>query len=370
MDLNSKPTYYKDYLQLEKLLDTQEPYSRKNGKECHDEMLFIITHQVYELWFKQILHELNFATKLLNQKFVTERSLVKSVAALARVEKIQGLLIQQLDVIETMTPMDFLEFRNLLVPASGFQSTQFREIEIILGLKLSTRKQNNDEFILGRLNEEDKKKLLQKEKQSILPDALEKWLERLPFTEKENFIFWEEYKDAVSSMLDEDYNTIKLNSFIDKETRVKQLANIQGTQKTFEALFDKEIYNSKKENGKISLSRKACLNALFIFLYRHEAVLILPFQLLTSLSNIDENFSRWRYRHALMAKRMLGTKMGTGGSSGHKYLKKTVEENRAFTDLVNLSSYLIPASKLPQLPNSIKKEMSYNYSTHINENTT
>ena len=81
--------------------------------------------------------------------------------------------------------------------------------------------------------------------------------------------------------------------------------------------------------------------------------------------DIDENFIAWRHRHALMAQRMLGTKIGTGGSSGHEYLRKAAEENKVFTDLFNLSSFLIPRSKLPELPNQIKKELSFNFSEKL-----
>ena len=139
----------------------------------------------------------------------------------------------------------------------------------------------------------------------------------------------------------------------------EQLKSFEENENRFKALFDEDLYKKARESSYAGLSRKAYLNALFILLYRQEGVLILPFQLLTCLSNIDENFSRWRYRHALMAKRMLGDKMGTGGSSGHKYLSKTVENNRIFQDLVTLPSYLIPSSRLPKLPLFLTENMNF-----------
>ena len=105
-------THYKGYLGLEKLLSSQTPYSIKEGKSCHDEMLFIIAHQVYELWFKQILHELYLVKQNFQGHYISEQNLFKTVSALGRIEKIQSVLIDQLDILETMTPMDFLEFRN------------------------------------------------------------------------------------------------------------------------------------------------------------------------------------------------------------------------------------------------------------------
>src|SRR5215510_7542034 len=96
--------HYAGYLKLAALLAAQEPESARHGRPAHDEMLFIIVHQTYELWFKQIVH------------------------GLERINEILKLLIQQLEVLETMTPLDFLDFRDFLFPASGFQSAQFRLI--------------------------------------------------------------------------------------------------------------------------------------------------------------------------------------------------------------------------------------------------
>ena len=126
--------YYGDYLQVPSLLSLQKPRSGEVGQEVHDETLFIIVHQVYELWFKQILHELKSVRALFDGSSIEEGEVAKAVHRLERVNRIQKILNDQLAVMRTMTPMDFLEFRHLLLPASGFQSVQFRRIEIILGV--------------------------------------------------------------------------------------------------------------------------------------------------------------------------------------------------------------------------------------------
>ena len=113
------------------------------------------------------------------------------------------------------------------------------------------------------------------------------------------------------------------------------------------------------EAGQRKLSQKAMLNALFIMLYRDEPMLSMPFQMMTILMDIDENFTTWRYRHMLLAQRMLGSKIGTGGSSGHTYLKKAADNNRVFVDLFNLSTYLIPRSRLPKIPAEVKKQLNF-----------
>ena len=106
---------------------------------AHDEMLFIVIHQVYELWFKQIIHELTSVVKMFNADDVNERNIGTAVARLKRVIEIQEVLIKQIHVLETLTPLDFLDFRNYLFPASGFQSFQFRMAETLLGLREEDR---------------------------------------------------------------------------------------------------------------------------------------------------------------------------------------------------------------------------------------
>ena len=112
MNKSYPPVYYADYLQLNKLLSSQEPKSNKYGDPSHDEMLFIVVHQVYELWFKQIIHELDSVNKMFMDEVIDERSIGVAVARIQRIIEIQKVLIEQLRVLETMTPLDFLEFRD------------------------------------------------------------------------------------------------------------------------------------------------------------------------------------------------------------------------------------------------------------------
>ena len=131
--------YYADYLKLPDLLSAQAPESVRHGRPAHDEMLFIIVHQTYELWFKQILHELDRIQVDFGGDVLEDEYFGRIVHGLDRINEILKLLIQQLEVLETMTPLDFLDFRDFLFPASGFQSAQFRMIEIRLGLSRGAR---------------------------------------------------------------------------------------------------------------------------------------------------------------------------------------------------------------------------------------
>ncbi len=358
--MDRKPIYYSEYLKLEKFLTSQAPITKNLIKEeidSHDEMLFIIVHQAYELWFKQIIHELSSVMDYMNEKNIVESKIALIVHRLKRIIKIQGLFVPHIEILETMTPMDFLEFRDYLVPASGFQSVQFREVEIRLGLSTQKRFSVDRHAFLGRLNEKDRAKLEKVERLPNMLTLLNKWLERMPFIKEKNFNFWSQYQETVKKHFETEKNIIQKNRFLSDLDRKSQLINLKSTVDHFKLLFDETSYQELIKKKRAKLSQKAILSALFILLYRDRPILHMPYQLLTALMDIDENFTSWRYRHALLAKRMLGSKIGTGGTSGHEYLKKAADNNRVFEDLFNLSSFLIPRSGLPKLPDELEKRM-------------
>ena len=364
MHKNQGHVYYSDYLKLNQFLGSQEPLSKKfatdKTPEAHDEMLFIIVHQAYELWFKQILHDLDSVVSCFQKPNLDESYFGVILQRLERITHIQNMLLMYLPILETMTPMDFLEFRNLLIPASGFQSMQFREIEIKLGLKTSDRATVDREFFSGRLSEADRNQMIHLETAPSLLKLMETWLERMPFAVVEGFNFWNEYQKIIANMLNDDEQTIIQNAAkLDDANKKAQLDNLQVTRDSFDSLFNEEKHQAAVQSGQRKISRKAILNGLFIMLYRDESLLNPPFQLLKRLMDIDENFTTWRYRHMLLAQRMLGSKIGTGGSSGHTYLKRSTEGNRVFMDLFNLSTYLIPRSLLPELPAELKRKLNF-----------
>ena len=359
MQKNTTPCYYGDYLQLDKILTAQAPESAKYANEAHDETLFIIVHQVYELWFKQILHELEAVLQVFAGEAVKDEQLTGIVHKLKRVITIQQLLNQQIGVMETMTAQDFMSFRDYLVPASGFQSIQFKMLEIGLGLKSEFRIDFDKNSFYSRLNEKDRNFLQQLEHQPSLFERIEKWLERMPFLELENFSFWQMYQQATGQMLQNDHSIVSQIEHISDAERGLQLQEITRTREKFSALLDPEKYSQLQQQGSFRLSQKAMLSALFINLYQEEPLFNLPFQLLTCLTEIDEQLTIWRYKHAMMVQRMLGSKIGTGGSSGHDYLKRTTEKNRIFTDLFTMATFLLPKSALPALPTPIKRQLGF-----------
>ena len=242
-------------MELDKFLDSQHPVSGEyQEEEAHDELLFIIVHQAYELWFKQILHELNWIHSTFNAPTLDSNEYGRIVQRLDRVIQIQKLLNQQIGILETMTPLDFLDFRDYLVPASGFQSIQFKEIEILLGLKMKYRIGFDIKSFYNRLNDKDREHLMEMEAQPSLFDQLEAWLERMPFLEKENFSFVEAYKTAVDTMLSNDLEIIQKVDYLSEGDRDFQIKDLEKTRQQFDALFDKDTFDKLSEEGHFRMS--------------------------------------------------------------------------------------------------------------------
>ncbi|HKO61002.1 MAG TPA: tryptophan 2,3-dioxygenase family protein [Pyrinomonadaceae bacterium] len=259
---------YNSYLKVQDLIGLQTCLS---DPQHHDELLFITVHQTYELWFKQVLHELDAAATLMGQD-----RLAAAAYALRRVVEIEKVLIKQIHILETMTPINFLEFRDELNPASGFQSMQFREIEFASGLKDENilNEFRNDEFAYQRL--------------------------QARFTKP--------------SLADSFYEAL--------------------TGRGFEAPSDDVSLDETERKRRYGKRTQAALEVLTHFEARLE-----EFQLAEALLEHDEYFSLWRSHHIKMVERMVGTKRGTGGSEGVGYLKTTLAK-RFFPELWEARTYL------------------------------
>ncbi len=352
---------YGSYLRLDQLLSSQHMESVKQGKPAHDEMLFIIIHQTYELWFKQILFELDLIQEIFGGPMVDDAELGRAVNAAERIVRIEQLLVSQIDILETMTPMDFLEFRNLLIPGSGFQSEQFRTLEIRLGLKREARLAFNDQSYDANLPGDARARVTALEAKPTLRDQIDAWLSRTPFVDKGGFRFRDAYARALDTMLSHDMGQIRSHPHLSQTEKDVQLSSLQKSRTMFDGLLDDARYAELHRQGDWTLSRHALQAALFLFLYRDEPAANAGFRMLKALMDIDETLALWRMRHALMVSRMLGRKVGTGGSSGHEYLRATADKHRAYNDLFAIATFLIPRSALPPLPDEVRKSMRYVY---------
>ncbi len=255
---SSKPLTYANYLKLDELLALQQPLS--DGPE-HDETLFIIIHQVYELWFKEELHELDHLQRLFN-----EGDVAPALHTLKRILTILKIMVAQLDILETMTPLEFLSFRERLESASGFQSHQFRELEFALGLKDRGTVTHFPQGSPGR------QRLEARYRQPSLWDAFLHYLAR------------------------NGYPVPRAQLSRDVTQPIEPSPEVQ---------------------------------AVLIDIYRNNRTLS---ELCERLVDLDEGLQEWRYRHVKMVERTIGTKRGTGGTSGVKYLATTLSRP-VFPDL-------------------------------------
>jgi tryptophan 2,3-dioxygenase len=235
---------YGSYLSIPQLLDLQHGLSQE-----HDELLFIVAHHVYELWFKVVLDELEATRSRIDRD-----DIFFARHHLRRVHVVERLLVEQIEVLETMSPQDFLAFRSQLAPASGFQSVQFREIEFLSGLKEP------------------------------------KYLTRIEASTEE--------MERLQRRLDEPSVADAFHALVER----------RGSPTLLEIFRDRERYGDL-------------------------------FDLCEALLDHDESFAHWRARHVLMVERQIGSKPGTGGSSGAKYLRSTLDK-RFYPELWEVRSQL------------------------------
>ena len=349
--------YYSDYIELDKILNSQHPKSFSSMEDGNDEMLFIIIHQAYELWFKQILFELDLVRNIFIRDRINDNAddMSRAVLRLKRIVKILELINQQVSVLETMTALDFLEFRNFLLPASGFQSKQFRLIEAKLGLKMEQRYKAEyyKHTRRGSLSEADLREVNQAEGESTLKELIVGWLERMPFFAEG---YWKDYKRSspvdkpATASNDKDRHQFWVDYRNAYQTSLSE--NERGRLSEFDKVFFEE--------GRGNVSPAAMRAALFITIYRNLPIFHLPFELLNTLSEIDELLSNWRYRHFMMVRRMIGVRAGTGGTSGAGYLEGTLSQHYAFREITEVATFLIERSKRPALPNALKEKVSFN----------
>jgi tryptophan 2,3-dioxygenase len=239
---------YNSYLAIDELLGLQRPLSE--GPE-HDEMLFIIIHQTYELWFKQLIHEFTAA-----QQSLEDGDTHRSLAILGRIRTILKVCVTQIDILETMTPLQFNAFRGYLASSSGFQSVQFRKVEAILGRR--------DSRMSGHLPPKDQQEIAE-------------------ITSRKSL--W----DSTLAYLNHRGHGIP-NHILNRDVKTH--------------------YESNKEIQEILLA-----------VHKHDPESAMVCE---RLVDIDEGLQEWRYRHVKMVERTIGSKIGTGGSSGVEYLASTL----------------------------------------------
>jgi tryptophan 2,3-dioxygenase len=343
---------YGSYLQLERLLGAQLPPAPGRAGDAtrehlhHDEMLFIVIHQVYELWFKLILHELSYARDLLGRSpreperaaSVPERVVPTVVATVERVNEIFRILTAQWRVIETMHPAHFLHFRDAINPASGFQSVQFREMEALAGLSEAHREGQGGGSYALQLGDRDRSRLETRLREMTVKDALMDWLRRTPI-EQAYPSFAEDYAAAFARYVDDQIALQERNPHASAPERAAARARFE----TLKAELRSYLF------GPDAGETKAHRAFMFITTYREEPLLRWPSVLLDRLVEFEQSFREFRFRHARMVERMIGSRTGTGGSPGLAYLEQTTTY-RIFGNLLEARNFLIARVRLPDVP--------------------
>lgn len=354
----TQQTNYWDYLGIEQLLSLQD--GLPDGEEpSADELHFIIVHQVFELWFKLVLSELRLARDAVSAELVPEEHIPKVVRHLQRVGKVFEHTMSQWAVMETLTPQDFLAFRDKLVPASGFQSVQLRELEILLGLDPAQREasgfgdpirviQNLADGSPGGVHA--KAKLAAALAEPSLADAINEWVYRTP-------IQGSQPRDAQDATVVETF----ISGYVKAQgEHLENQARIYGRQGTLteeqarerlqHTLKDTEDFlraTDIAQDKRAVRSRIRC-SVLFIESYRELPLLAWPRTLLDEIVDLEELLILFRTRHVRMVERVIGRRLGTGGSSGVDYLEETLKY-RIFTDLWTVRTILLPRTALPKL---------------------
>ena len=302
------PTYG-EYLKLEELLKLQTGIDGDESKLSNDELHFIIVHQNFELWFKLIISELRCTRDILDTDYVEETKIPQAVHHMGRVIETLRLMALQWKVVETLEPQDFLNFRDKLDQASGFESFQMRKMEALMGEIWVDGKPVNS------------KAWESFKEQRSLYDVICDWLHRTPIQ-----------GSVPGSSSDDETVSNFVDSFIQNHTSICPDGNSEAQQ-------------FLKPDGNVHRGRSGLL---FIESYRELPLLAWPRKLISTLIVLEEAMVLWRSSHARMVERVIGRRVGTGGSSGVDYLDMTTKY-RVFVDLWSVRSILIKKSALPEL---------------------
>jgi tryptophan 2,3-dioxygenase len=350
---------YWDYLRLPELLALQGGLEGNDVEISEDELHFIVVHQVFELWFKLMLRELRLARDKMAAPWVEEETVPYVVHHLRRINEILRLAAEQFRVMETLTPQDFLAFRSKLGTASGFQSFQMRQIEAILGLQPEQRAMQGHTDPLHSLQAAVKHarsgtpllaRVLETRQETSLREALHAWLSRTPIqgsypTDPDDPRVVEGFLQAYLEALQQHQNAQMAHLLADGSNPAAvraQFAAMLDSARTFLTAADVPEAADRSRTCRIRAG------LLFIESYRDLPLLAWPRLLIDTVVEMEELFVLWRTRHARMVERVIGRRVGTGGSSGVDYLDETARY-RIFPELWAVRTLLLPRAVLPPL---------------------
>jgi tryptophan 2,3-dioxygenase len=363
------PTSYWDYIKIEELLALQGGLDGSGGEPTNDEVMFIVVHQIDELWFKLALRELVSLRDLFASTPVAEQSLALATRGIRRM----GLLFQQIAqhfaLMETLTTRDYLAFRDKLSPASGFQSAQLREIEILFGLPDEERIPLGGEHSYmqalrsadGAPSPASRRVEARLEDKPTLKDAIHEWLYRTPIQ-----------GSSPHDPKDQERVAGFVESYLAAHTRAaetslaigREAATTVEARQRLEARYERERASAREfllagdvpEDHRFRTLRIRAA-VVFIESYRELPLLAWPREVIDGIVALEQSFVIFRQRHARMVERVIGRRTGTGGSAGVEYLDQTALRYRIFRDIWAVRTLLIRAAELPP----VEHEEAYDF---------
>ncbi len=351
---------YWDYIKVEELLALQGGLSDEPSRPSNDEVLFITVHQIYELWFKLLIREIESVRDLLRTDGLSGHQVAPGVRSLRRAVVIFGQASHHFQVMETLTTRDFLDFRDRLAPASGFQSAQLREIEILVGLEDTQRISigHGKSYVQALALPNGEPSVAARRVQSraagepSLKHCLYDWLSHLPIDGMAGPAAVARFlQDYIHSLRRESQQ--RLQSVADsgappgdiEKLHARYAAECTNAEQFLLAQDDPEADEATREKRRAARAAMVCIES-----HRELPQLAWPRELLEGVLDLEQAMLIWRQRHARMVERMVGRRAGTGGSSGVEYLDQTALRYRIFADLWVARSLLLRKSSVPGLP--------------------
>lgn len=359
-DPDPKPVTYWDYVKVEELLSLQNGVADSEESLTNDEVLFITIHQIDELWFKLLLRELQVTRDFFAQDYVPDTALGAAVRGFARMSEILRHAANHFSLMETMTTRDYMGFRDKLYPASGFQSAQLREIEILMGLSRDERIPLGHETYMQALRHADgsESRAYQRVQARLddppsLNQALLAWLSRTPIEGSQP---GDDGDHAVVTDFVEKYLGSQQREMESLAERAISFAMTEEDEQRLAERYRKEVESARahmtaqdvaEEDRFRTMRTRAAI--LFIESYREHPLLAWPRAVVDAAVTLEQSFIVFRQRHARMVERLIGNRTGTGGSAGVQYLDRTALEYRVFKELWATRTLLIRKDALPEI---------------------
>ena len=365
----TKPSTYWNYIKVEELLALQSGHAPSDEDLSNDEVMFITIHQIDELWFKLILRELVSVRNLFAQPVVPEQSLASAVRGIRRMQSVLEHLAAHFSLMETMTTRDYLDFRDKLGSASGFQSGQLREIEILLGLPDSERIAlggGQGTYLealrdpAGAPSSAFHRVQMRLADAPTLREALREWLHRTPI--QGSIPGQENDAQTVATFIDEyaaQHEKVTREAVASRggdgprvRDRVeREIADTQAFLRAMDAPVAGSAEGGTARSPDEERARTSRIRAALVFIesYRELPLLAWPREVIDAIVAFEQQFVVFRQRHARMVERVIGRRTGTGGSAGVDYLDTTALKYRVFREVWAVRTLLLRKGDLPAL---------------------